>query len=504
MRTRLEEGWEEMRIRNYSKSIILLVQYCRYLIVFFIFLFDASLVSADGISFGVRAPTKPFMWTAGKSIDEAELNDEQRARWLLLSTNIEQMSSFGAEWNVVYVRQWMESEDEAKRLKRVVEEHEKRGIKVVFRVFENPSIYHGLEGAALGEFGYSQKYYHWIQKLAIEFKGRVHCYLIGNETEVDLSKSYSSAPDMHEDYVIDYNQYSKVLATATKAIRSVDSQTRIANGGFTDKSLAFAVAKDIFEKKGIAEAHTFYRSWKDRGGIKVEGQISLLRQLSSDRVVERVNFVKKAIRDPAGGDTFQLHYYGNWRALQNILDWINEEMVAVNSTRPIIATEVGYGMSSKKGQSHKSKRARTLDYTYYSQLDHAANTVKVFVTLAGNGIYESLYWNIRDIDDSGTVARLFRSTNDPGEFISAPVNRAFSYMSEALAGAVSVPGKLSKHKGVWEYRFHGDSDVSVVWSEEVDLRLVIPEPAQIFDMEGNAQSSSTITGPVNGPIYVRW
>lgn len=461
-------------------------------------------VSGQQVNLGIRAPIMPFMWQDGKSIDAAGVDSADRKRWIFLQENLKQMAAWGGQWNIVYAYQWLDRDRSFARLRRVVEEHEKHGVEVVLRVFEDPRTYGRLLDRESAEFGYDETYYRWIESLARVFRGKIKYYLIGNEVEIDLAKTYSAAPEMPKHLVLDYDQYAKLLGTAVKAIKSADPEAQVANAGFSDKSIALAVANDLLESHGITAAQAFWESWKERGGIRAEGKIALYRDLHSDDAQRKIEFVRRAIREPAGSDLFQLHYYGNWRATQPVIDWIRKEMRATDSLRPIIAAEVGYGVSSKKQKRADGKMREIVDFSGYSADEHASNTVKVFATLLGNDVVNALYWSMRDDKDFGSIVRLFASTDDPRDFKSAPVNRAFRMMGQTLGGLHPDQGRLSKRPGLWEFRFTGRTDVSLVWSEGQDLSALVAGAREVRDMEGRVLAMSGLVKSFTGPIYVFW
>ncbi len=112
---------------------------------------------------------------------------------------------------------------------------------------------------------------------------------------------------------------------------------------------------------------------------------------------------------------------------------------------------------------------KTIDWSHYSEEDHASNIVKVFATLLGNGVEQALYWNMRDSEDVGATVRLFNATEDPRMFKPNRVNRAFRMLCNTLNGARSAPARLPSRAGLWEFHFAGKADVSLVWSDDLDL-----------------------------------
>ena len=414
------------------------------------------------------------------------------------------MPAWGGEWNIVIVRQWSDGPDNFARIRRIVAEHEKRGVKVVLRVLEDPAVYTRMQDAESGEFGYDQAYYQWVQSLARATRGKVRCFLIGNEAELDLGKSYSDLPNAPRHLTLTYDQYARVLRTAVKAIKSVDPGLQVANSGFTDSSLAPAVAQDIYDSQGLTAAQEFWEAWKARDGVRAEGRVRLYRLLNNSEVKRKIEFVRRALREPMGSDLFQLHYYRNWQGLQPMLDWMNREMRAANAVRPVIAAEVGYYVLPSKHKDKDGRVRKTIDWSHYSEDDHARDMMKIFATLLGNGVEQALYWNMRDSDDSGATVRLFKATEDPRMFKPNRVNRAFRMLCKTLNGARSAPARLPSRAGLWEFHFTGKADVSLVWSDDLDLAGLLDGAKELRDVEGQVLARSDIDKPFTGPVYVFW
>jgi len=130
--------------------------------------------------------------------------------------------------------------------------------------------------------------------------------------------------------------------------------------------------------------------------------------------------------------------------------------------------------------------------------------VKVFATLLGNGVEQALYWNMRDSDDVGATVRLFEATKDPHLFKPNRVNRAFRMLCNTLNGARSAPARLPSRAGLWEFHFAGKADVSLVWSDELDLAGLLDSAKELRDVEGRVLARSDIDKPFTGPVYVFW
>lgn len=465
-------------------------------------------ISAQGgdfssIRLGMHAPVTPFMWEHGMPMYKLSLGEREEKRADFLLANLGRMRQWGAEWNIVTVRQWLDTEKEFDRLDRIVTEHDSRGLGVAFRIVEGPDVYSRLLAHEDPEFGYDKIYYDWIQSLAREFGDKVEFFLIGNESELDLGRSYHWLNNAPAHLNLSYDQYSKVLRTAVMAVDSVDATLPVANSGFSDKSVALAVTAEIREKDGLVEAQKFWEQWKGIGDIKAEGVFGLVRLLHDDDVQRRIEFVRRAVKEPMGSDLFQLHYYGGWRAVDKVLAWLEEEMVSAGVKRPIVATELGYRIRSIKSRDSEGRRRFRPDWNHYSQDEHAVNTVKNVVTLAGNGVKRILYWSMRETDDRGLALRLFPPGEDPNYFESNKVTRSFRTLGYVLNEMASSPGKMQKADGFREYRFVGDTDVSVAWGDGYSIKPYEDRVLEIRDIEGRRlDMATTVLSEV--PVYIFW
>ncbi|MEZ5541453.1 MAG: hypothetical protein R3F42_05355 [Pseudomonadota bacterium] len=463
-----------------------------------------SFVHAQSISLGMRVPMREFMWQDGKSAGEMKLDDKQRLVWQFQAANLDQMRAWGGEWNIVIARQWRDGPDGFARLRRILAEHERRGVQVVLRLLEEPSVYGRMQATQSAEYGHDQAYYQWVQSVVRACDGKVRDFLIGNEADVDLTRSHGGAPDLSWPMLVDYDQYARLLRTAVKAIKALDPGLQVANSGFSDNSVALAMVQDLYDRAGLVPAQSYWESWKDRAGVRAEGWVGLYRLLRQPETRRKIEFVRRALREPEGSDLFQLHYYRNWQGLQPMLDWLRDEMRSAGVLRPIIAAEVGYHVRPLSRRDSDGKTRKFIDWRYYSEQDHANDMVRVFATLLGNGVERALYWNMRDVDDNGTVVRLFPATTDPQRFEANRVNRAFRMLSRTLGGAHPAPARVPARAGLREFRFTGPTDVSLLWSEFGELDGMLDGARELRDIEGKLLRRSDIGAGYTDPLYVFW
>jgi hypothetical protein len=458
------------------------------------------LASASGISFGIETRVPPFVWKDGQPLEHfTNLTADQKIMWQSVQADIGEYREWGAQWNVITIQQSLGGAGQILWLRQIMEFHKQNGVDVALRLMEDPSVYKNLAQTPSPEFGYNKNYYDWVRSIAQAFGKQVIYYFIGNETELGVASEHAG-PGVPRTPVT-YDQYRKVLITAIKAIKSVDPGIMVGDAGFSDYSLALAVAADIDQRQGLSDAQAFWAKWKKSGGKPVEGSIGLYRLLHRDETKRVVDFVTQEIRDPAGSDVLQLHYYGGWGALPVALQWITSQMQQSRSGRPIVAAEVGFYVRSsliKEG----AKSYWQMDVNSFTPAEHAENTIKNFAILLGSGVQQTLYWHMRARDRRDMVVTLFEPTKNPSEFIPTPAAIAYRALANAVSGLSAAPPQLKNMEGMWQFHFTGARDVTVVWASQ-SVRTAMPANVkEIRDMFGKPVPKGQQLDINSHPIYL--
>lgn len=460
------------------------------------------LASASGISLGMETRVPPFVWKDGQSLEHfTKLTANQKIIWQSVEAEIGEYRKWGAQWNVVAVQQSSEGPSQIQWLRRTIEFHKQNGVDVALRLMEDPSVYMNLAQTPSPEYGYNKNYYDWVRSIAQAFGKQVIYYFIGNETELGVASEHGGpgAPRTP----VTYDQYRKLLTTAVKAIKSVDSGILVGDSGFSDYSLALAVASDIDNHQGLSEAQAFWEKWKKSGGKPVEGSIGVYRLLHRDDTKRAVAFLTQAIRDPAGSDVLQLHYYGGWEALPIALQWISRQMQESHSTRPIVATEVGFYVRSRLVKEG-SKSYWQMDVNSFTPAEHAENTTKNLAILLGSSAQRALYWHMRARDRRDMVVTLFEPTKNPTEFTPTPAADAYRTLANAMTGLSAAPSRLKGMEGLWQFQFTGVRNVTLAWASQ-PLRMTVPAGVkEIRDMFGNPLPKGPQLEVDSHPVYLFW
>ena len=260
--------------------------------------------TAEVASLGLRGPLPVFSWDP-KSL--GSMSGTQRHRIAFAEKNLEKAQELGAGWNIVTLRQWLDGPDGFERLDALIAMHEKYDQRIALRLIEDPMVYASLSEKMNPEFGYNREYYEWIRSVLRKMPG-VEFVMIGNEIEINGSRPPKGYSKPIKFKPLEYDGYSKMLKTARAAMHAEASTAKLVNAGFSDKTLALAVAASIYEEGSLGEAVNLWSDWKSIGGKDAEGRIGLLRLLNDDEFEAKMRFLISSVRDPEGG-IFQLHYY---------------------------------------------------------------------------------------------------------------------------------------------------------------------------------------------------
>jgi hypothetical protein len=466
-----------------------------------IIMFSPIRGTADEISLGMRVPMPVFSWSDNSA---KPLGEDQQHVLDFAIENLVQAQKINAQWNLVVVRQWIDGPDGFSRLRKIIKLNKENNQKVGLRLLEDPKTYKNLSKTLDNEHGFNLSYYAWVKSLAEQVEGDVKYFMIGNEIETPNHTSPPGYPGVAKIGAITYPQYKKILTTAALALTNAAHNIQLVNGGFSDKTLALAVADDIKNRQSLADAVIFWRDWKEVGGRKAEGAFGMLRQLSSKKVRAKIEFVKSSLADNSNGDLFQFHYYGGWKALTPILNWMNTEMLAANAQRELIPTEIGFQIKVEK-KLVDGKLKKSADLEAYSALEHQNQLVKNFAILAGSGTNKILYWNIRRPTLAGQIVPLYKPTTTVNQFQPTQAVSSYKMLAKFLNGSQSVPARMKPLPGVYEYRFSGAKDFSIVWAGQ-RTQLTLDGVNKLYDINGklltnDKQSIITLT---ETPVIIEW
>jgi hypothetical protein len=465
-------------------------------------------VSGDPVYIGLQTHTWHDLWEHHVPDGNTEVRGfSSDKRRIVAAENLLKYRELGARWNVVHVYQERDSEREIKRLQRVLDKHRENGIDVVFRLYEDPDIYSDVLDAADSEYGYHEQYFNWVTRLAREFGDEVDTWLISNEIDHDLRFNTIDRRKPPHQYYIEYEDYRKILDTAYAAIKQVNTKLVVADHGISSTSLALAVADQMIREGNPRLAHDFWKIFRNNQGLYAKSFPHFLKLFGSPHWRRKINIARTSFNRPGKCDAFQLHFYGNWQALPEILDWIRKTAGNAGTERPVLATEVGYIMPWREAVDTDGKTYKQRDDTRFSEQEHAESLVKTLSILTGSGIGMLQYWQMRFHHDRAIVARLFHAPDKAGEFRPLKAALAFQTLTHQLNSLVADVDRLES-TGLTEFAYSGETQISVVWS---DTGTSIPAKTlesieQVIDMYGTPLSIDKGESlPVNErPLYLQW
>ncbi|HNN37473.1 MAG TPA: hypothetical protein PKI23_10840, partial [Pseudomonadales bacterium] len=124
----------------------------------------------EPINVGLAVHLPLFMWDKNHpTIDSVNQNQEMQRRWRYAEADLNIVQKIGAGWVVVSIRQWRDTPDDLLRVRRVIDQHRARGLKVVFRLLEEHAVYGRLTMTEDSTSGYDHDYYKWVRQLAERF-----------------------------------------------------------------------------------------------------------------------------------------------------------------------------------------------------------------------------------------------------------------------------------------------------------------------------------------------
>lgn len=435
-------------------------------------LLAATVMSAEAaIEFGARTQVWPFMFVDGADAQHGTGYSDQIKNDVAIG-NLDQYAVLGAKWNIVDVWQDIDGRDGYRRLAKVIAAHEQRGIAVALRLLERPELYDDLrKGDAEAERAL-REYQDWLKGLASKFGTRIRYYMISNEVDHDIGFNRILYKKFRQ---VGYDEYAQVLRAGYEAIKSVDRALQVTDHGVSSYSLCLAVMSDMVTSGNIDGALRFWQGM-DYGSDE-EGERSsfkLLKMLVRGDSRHRIEMARRTVLESQRyTDMFQLHHYFGPKIMPELVRWLRARMEDGGQVRPILAAEVGYRMPMKKGKAWDGRPMNVADMNAYSEKDHGNSLAKTIAALAGNGVEDILYWQVRFHNDRSPTACLYPASETRAGFRNTYPAEVFRTLVQHLSGAVPAgPAAAGGKVGYQEYRFHkGQEDISLLWSDGAEVEI---------------------------------
>lgn len=457
------------------------------------------------IAFGARTQVWPFLYQPDGP-GAHRLTPDERLKRDVTEGNLARYAEVGARWNIVEAWQGLDGPDGFVRLDQVFAAHEGRGIQVALRVLEDPGIYDAIRGGGDGAERALARYGRWVGQLAARYGTRARYYMISNEVDHDVGFNRTVYAKFRP---VSVDEYGRLLRTAHAAVKGVDGDLVVADHGVSAYSLALAVMADHALSGRPAEALAFWRAMDYRNPGEGERTMPrLLAMLAAGESRHRIEFAGRSTTELAPfRDVFQLHHYHGPTVLPDVLRWVRARLGAA-ATQPLVAAEVGCLIPTRPGKSWDGRPMNVADMARYSEADHGDALVKSLAVLAGSGVEDILYWQLRFHVARDPVASLFPPSGERDGFRAGYPARAFGFLARELTGATAM-GSAPGTAGATEYRFRRDGELSVVWSaagEPVTMPAALrARVARVTDATGAAVGPGTWDGRIGtAPLIVYW
>ncbi len=461
----------------------------------------AALPATAGTTFGARTQVWPFLYGGSPG----ELTADQQLKGTVTDANLAHYGVVGARWNIVEAWQGFDGPDGFARLDRVFAEHERHGIQVALRVLEEPEIYAAIAAGGeraetlLGDYG------RWVGALARRYGARARYYMVSNEVDHDVGFNRRVYAPFRP---VTVAEYATLLRAAHGAVKAAGPGLRVADHGVSSWSLAMAVMADLVLAGRPGEALAYWQAMEYAPAGEGERTLpALLAMVGSADSRRRAEFARRSVGELGPWrDVVQLHHYHGGAVVPALLQWLRGRR---ELAQPVVAGEVGCMIPTRRGVAWDGRPMNVADMARYSPAGHAAALARSLAALAGGGIDDALYWQLRFHVDRDPVASLFPAPAAGDPFPVAAPGLAFAHAAREFAAATPVAGTPGLDARITEYRFGGPREFSVLWLAGPGTAVlpagVRDRIAQVTDAAGAGLDLARWDGRVAAsPLYVVW
>jgi len=316
-----------------------------------------------------------------------------------------------------------------------------------------------------------------VKQLASALKGKVKYYSIGNEFS---GLTWQGSVE----------DYGKLLSETGKTIKSVNPDAVILDSGMAGQIYLMTITKTLYDEGKTQEAidfvHKYEREHIGRFQIylPIDNESQLNSFLTKPEVIKSIQMSDERFKEYCSFyDIFELHFYQPWDNLEQVYDWIHDQMTRNNCVKPIQVWELGYGPDKNIA---------------YDINIHAQSVVKLLTISAGKGAQTIIYF---PLTEKGARARGLLSRDGQPQAPSI----AYQVTTSKLTSTTSAE-RLDLGDGVWAYKFGRSSgDVYVVWSTSPKT-ITLPITSlqvTVTDIGGKTSTADPkILTVSNSPIFV--
>ena len=289
--------------------------------------------------------------------------------------------------------------------------------------------------------------------------------------------------------------YRRLATVAAAAIRAAAPTARVLDSGISSIGHGVALAAARLEQGRGSDAVAIYRRyyerrWADRGFVypRVSSTGELRAVLDEDRARRATEYLDATVGLVRSGvfDAVQLHFYEPWPLLPTVIDHLR---LRLGRGTPIEAWEVGVAWPDDSFDTGR----------------HAAETVKLLVTLLTSGVRRAIYLPAAYTPGGLRAKEVWR-----GLFLPSGRARPAAAAYAALVAAASGPDvrwRAVRHAGLAGVGFdRQEAAVVLVWSEGGST-LAGPAPAGVVATSvGGARRTWDSGGLRVGtdPVLISW
>lgn len=459
------------------------------------------LPASAGTTFGARTQIWPFLFGGAPGA----LSADQQLKQAVTAANLAHYGAVGARWNIVEAWEGFDGPDGFARLDRVFAEHERHGIEVALRLLEEPEVYDAIAAGGTRADARLRDYAGWVGALAGRYGRRVRYYMVSNEVDHDIGFNRRVYAPFRP---VTVAEYATLLRAARGAVQAAGSGLRVADHGVSSWSLAVAVMADLVLAGRPGDALAYWQAMEYAPAGEGERTLpALLAMLGSADSRRRADFARRSLAELGPWrDVVQLHHYHGGAVVPALLQWLRGRLT---EPQAVVAGEVGCMIPTRRGQAWDGRPMNVADLARYSPDRHADALARSLAALAGGGIDDALYWQLRFHVDRDPVASLFPAPGGAEAFPPAAPALAFAHAAREFAAAAPVAGTPGLDARITEYRFGGPREFSVLWfagpGSAVLPAGVRDRVAQVTDAAGAGLDLARWDGRIAAaPLYVAW
>ncbi|MCD6220291.1 hypothetical protein J7K43_07915 [Candidatus Calescamantes bacterium] len=191
------------------------------------------------------------------------------------------------------------------------------------------------------KYGYSRTYYNFVHEVTKRYKGKFPIVVVENEVTARCF------------WLGTMEEYLKLVITAKKALKDVDSQIKVADSGVASLCWGILMIDEMVKKGKEKEAFNFYKSYFSQAyGKKIHSVKELkyfLKSKTAREHIKKLEYLLPRLRNTV--DILNFHYYENSSLFPQLISFIRKKMGNI----PLMNNELGVRI--KSGVHERRKKA---------------------------------------------------------------------------------------------------------------------------------------------------